>query len=94
MAVVIEIADGVVLTQPLQIVQSPAAMRGGDVTRSLLRPRQGCRRDLGESYVAADGAKAYQVHDSLIISIGNNSRLDHVRLNEDAVTRLTFRQLW
>jgi Fe-S cluster assembly protein SufD len=82
--VVIDIADGVVLTQPLQIVHIasgnvPAAM----FTRSLLRLGKDVAATLVESYVAADGAKAYQVHDSLIISIGNNSRLDHVRLNED-----------
>jgi Fe-S cluster assembly protein SufD len=38
---------------------------------------------LVESYVAADGAKAYQAHDSLIVTVGDNSRLDHVRLIED-----------
>lgn len=83
--VVIEIADGVVLTQPLQIVHIasgtvPAAM----FTRSLLRLGKDAGATLVESYIAAEGAKAYQVHDSLIISIGNNSRLDHVRLNEDS----------
>ncbi|MBA2402192.1 MAG: Fe-S cluster assembly protein SufD [Bradyrhizobium sp.] len=83
--VVIEIADGVVLTQPLQIVHIasgnvPAAM----FTRSLLRLGKDAGATLVESYVAADGAKTYQVHDSLIVSIGNNSRLDHVRLNEDS----------
>ena len=82
--VVIEIADGVVLTQPLQIVHIasgtvPAAM----FTRSLLRLGKDAGATLVESYIAADNAKAYQVHDSLIVSIGNNSRLDHVRLNED-----------
>ena len=82
--VVIDVADGVVLTQPLQIVHIasghvPAAM----FTRSLLRLGKDAGATLVESYVAAEGAKAYQVHDSLIISIGNNSRLDHVRLNED-----------
>jgi Fe-S cluster assembly protein SufD len=83
--VVIEVADGVVLTQPLQIVHIasgtvPAAM----FTRSLLRLGKDAGATLVESYLAAEGAKVYQVHDSLIISIGNNSRLDHVRLNEDS----------
>jgi len=80
--VVIDVADGVVLTQPLQIVHiatAPAAM----FTRSLLRLGKDATATLVESYIAADGAKTYQVHDSLIVSIGNNSRLDHVRLNED-----------
>ena len=83
--VVIEIANGVVLTQPLHIVHvasgsAPAAM----FTRSLLRLGKDAGATLVESYIAADGAKAYQVHDSLIVAIGDNSRLDHVRLIEDS----------
>jgi Fe-S cluster assembly protein SufD len=82
--VVIDVADGLVLTQPPQIVHigsapTPAAM----FTRSLLRLGKDSGATLVESYIAAEGAKAYQVHDSLIISIGNNARLDHVRLIED-----------
>jgi Fe-S cluster assembly protein SufD len=80
--VVIDVADGVVLTQPLQIVHvatAPAAM----FTRSLLRLGKDAGATLVESYIAAEGAKTYQVHDSLVVSIGNNSRLDHVRLIED-----------
>src|SRR5204863_5611959 len=79
--VVIEVANGAVLTQPLQIVHIasgtvPAAM----FTRSLLRLGKDAGVTLVESYIAAEGAKAHQVHDSLVISIGNNSRLDHVGL--------------
>lgn len=81
---VIDIADGAVLTQPLHIIHiasggTPAAM----FTRSLLRLGKDAGATLVESYIAADGAKAYQAHDSLIVSIGNNARLDHVRLVED-----------
>jgi Fe-S cluster assembly protein SufD len=83
--VVIQIANGVVLTQPLQIIHvatgtTPAAM----FTRSLLRLGKDAGATLVESYIAADGAKTYQVHDSLVIAIGDNSRLDHVRLVEDS----------
>lgn len=82
--VVIEIANGAVLTQPLHVIHvasgaSPAAM----FTRSLLRLGKGAGATLVESYVAAEGATAYQAHDSLIVEIGDNSRLDHVRLVED-----------
>jgi Fe-S cluster assembly protein SufD len=82
--VVIEIANGVVLTQPLHVVHiasgsAPAAM----FTRSLLRLGKDAGATLVESYTAVDGAKIYQVHDSLIAAIGDNSRLDHVRLIED-----------
>jgi Fe-S cluster assembly protein SufD len=82
--VVIDVADGAVLTQPLHIVHiasgaQPAAM----FTRSLLRVGNGATVTLVESYIAGDGAKAYQVHDSLAVSIGDGARLDHVRLIED-----------
>jgi len=83
--VVIEIANGVVLKQPLQVVHvasgaTPSAM----FTRSMLRLGKDATATLVESYIAADGAKTYQAHDSLIVAIGDNSRLDHVRLIEDS----------
>src|SRR6202011_869140 len=81
---VIEVADGTALSRPLHIVHiasgaQPAAM----FTRSLLRVGKAASATLLESYIAADGAKAYQVHDSLMVSIGDGARLDHVRLIED-----------
>jgi Fe-S cluster assembly protein SufD len=83
--VVIEVADGAALTQPLHIVHiasgaTPSAM----FTRSLLKLGKAASATLVESYIAADGAKTYQVHDSLIVSIGDGARLDHVRLVEDS----------
>jgi Fe-S cluster assembly protein SufD len=82
---VIEVADGTVLTQPLHIVHiasgaSPEAM----FTRSLIRVGKHAGATLVESYIGADGAQAYQVHDSLIVAIGDGARLDHVRLIEDS----------
>jgi Fe-S cluster assembly protein SufD len=82
--VVIEVADGAALTLPLHIVHiasgaEPAAM----FTRSLLKVGKAASATLVESYIAADGAKAYQVHDSLVVSAGDGARLDHVRLVED-----------
>jgi Fe-S cluster assembly protein SufD len=81
---VIDVADGASITRPLHIVHiasgaQPAAM----FTRSLLRVGRAASATLVESYIAAEGAKAYQVHDSLIVSIGDGARLDHVRLIED-----------
>ena len=83
--VVIEIGNGVVLTRPLQIIHiatqaTPAAM----FTRSMLRLGRDAGATLVESYIAADGTKAYQANDSLIVAIGDNSRLDHIRLVEDS----------
>jgi Fe-S cluster assembly protein SufD len=83
--VVIEVADGAALAQPLHIVHiasgaTPSAM----FTRSLLKLGKAASATLVESYIAADGAKTYQVHDSLIVSIGDGARLDQVRLVEDS----------
>ena len=81
---VIEVADGAVLTRPLHIVHiASAAQPSAMFTRSLLKVGKAASATLVESYIAADGAKAYQVHDSLIVSIGDGARLDHVRLIED-----------
>ena len=81
---VIEVADGVALSQPLHIVHiasgaQPAAM----FTRSLVKIGNGAAATLVESYIAAEGSTAYQVHDSLVLAIGDGARLDHVRLIED-----------
>jgi Fe-S cluster assembly protein SufD len=83
--VVVYVADGAALAQPLHIVHiasgaAPSAM----FTRSLLKLGRNASATLVESYIAADGAKSYQVHDSLLISIGDGARLDHVRLIEDS----------
>jgi len=82
---VIEVADGAVIPLPLHIVHiasgaAPAAM----FTRSLIRLGMHARATLVESYIGAEGAKAYQVHDSLLVAIGDGARLDHVRLTEDS----------
>jgi Fe-S cluster assembly protein SufD len=83
--IVIEVADCAVVPLPLHIVHiasgtAPAAM----FTRSLIRVGRAASATLVESYIGAEGAKAYQVHDSLIAAIGDGARLDHVRLIEDS----------
>jgi Fe-S cluster assembly protein SufD len=93
--IVIEVADGAALTQPLQVVHiassgTPSAM----FTRSLLKLGKGAGATLVESYIAADGAKAYQVHDSLIVSIGDSARFDHVRLTEDSREAINISSSW
>jgi Fe-S cluster assembly protein SufD len=81
---VIAVADGAALATPLHIVHiaggTPAAM----FTRSLLKVGKNAGATLVESYIAADGAKSYQVHDALVLVIGDGARLDHVRLVEDS----------
>jgi Fe-S cluster assembly protein SufD len=81
---VIEVADGAALNQPLHIVHiASGAASAAMFTRSLIRVGKAATATLVESYIGAEAAKAYQVHDSLIVSIGDGARLDHVRLVED-----------
>jgi Fe-S cluster assembly protein SufD len=82
--VVIEVAEGTTLALPLHIVHIASSARPAAMfTRSLLKLGGNASATLVESYIAGEGAKAYQVHDSLIVSIGDGARLDHVRLAED-----------
>ncbi len=82
---VIDLADGTVLTEPLHIVHiASGTVAAAMFTRSMLRLGKDAGVTLVESYIAAEGAKNYQAHDSLIVAIGDNSRLDHVRLVEDS----------
>ncbi len=81
---VIEIADGAVIAKPLHIVHvASAAQPAAMFTRSLVRLGEAAGATLVESYIAAKGAKTYQVHDALVLAIGDRARLDHVRLVED-----------
>ncbi|WBU27688.1 Fe-S cluster assembly protein SufD [Rhodopseudomonas palustris] len=82
---VIEVADGTTLTQPLHILHiasggAPAAM----FTRSRISLGNAAVATVVESYVASEGASAYQVHDSAVITIGDHARLDYVRIVEDS----------
>jgi Fe-S cluster assembly protein SufD len=82
---VVEVSDGVTLTQPLQIVHvASAAQPAAMFTRSLLKLGRNAGATLVESYIAAEAAKSYQVHDALVLDIGDGARLDHVRLVEDS----------
>ena len=83
--VMIDIAEGIKPARPLHVVHiatvaQPAAM----FTRSQLVLGGFAAATLVESYIAAEGAEIYQVHDSLVVSIGDHARLDHIRLIEDS----------
>lgn len=83
--IVIEVADGTTLARPLHILHiasggAPAAM----FTRSRIALGNAAVATVVESYVAGEGAGAYQVHDSAAIAIGDHARLDYVRIVEDS----------
>ena len=82
--VVITIADGTALPRPIHIVHVATVPSASIVTRSHLRIGKGARATLVESFVAAEGAKAYQVNDAVILSIGDGAALSQVRLMADA----------
>ena len=81
---VITVARGVALKRPLHIVHvASTAQPASMFTRSLVMLSKGASATLVESYIAASGVKTYQVHDALSLAIGDDARLDHVRLVED-----------
>ena len=84
--VVIEVADGAVADAAAAYRPYRQRRRTrGDVHALAAAARQiRARATLVESYIGAEGATTYQVHDSLILSIGDGARLDHVRLVEDS----------
>jgi len=83
--VVISVADGAALVRPLQIIHVAAVSKASAFTRSHVTIGKGARATLVESFVAAEGAKAYQSNDVVILSIGDDAEFFHVRLMADGV---------
>jgi Fe-S cluster assembly protein SufD len=82
--VLVSMADGANLARPLQIIHVATASKASAFTRSHVRVGNGARATLVESFVAADGARAYQVSDAAILSVGDGVELSHVRLMADS----------
>ena len=81
--VVIALADGASLSRPLHIVHvMTSATPASAYTRAHVRVGAKASLTLVESFVSATDA-AYQVNDSVFITVGAAARLDHVRLMED-----------
>jgi Fe-S cluster assembly protein SufD len=83
--VMLTIADGTTLDRPIQIVHVATASSASAYTRSHVKLGKGSRATLVESFVAAEGASAYQVNDAVILWVGDGVELSHVRLMADAV---------
>jgi Fe-S cluster assembly protein SufD len=82
---VIDVADGEKLAQPLHVIHiASGGLPSAIFTRSMLSVGNNASATLVESYIGAEGAGLYQVHDSIVLSVGDDSRLDHVRLVEDS----------
>ena len=82
--VLISVTDGANLVHPLQVIHVATAAKTSIFTRSHLTIGNGARVTLIESFVAADGAKAYQANDMVILSVGDGAELSHVRLMADS----------
>ncbi len=81
--VVVSVADGAALAAPLQLIHVATASSASAFTRSRVKIGKGARATLVENFVAADGAKAYQAHDAVLLSIGDGAELTQVRLMAD-----------
>ena len=79
------LAADVALTKSIHIVHVATRSAQSAATRSLVKIEKGARVHLVESFVTAEGAKTYQTHDSIVIWIGDDAELQHVRLMEDAL---------
>ncbi|WP_315832500.1 Fe-S cluster assembly protein SufD [Bradyrhizobium prioriisuperbiae] len=82
--VVIDIEDGATPAKPIHVVHVATRSGAAAFTRSRLVVGKGARVTFIESFVAAEGAKAYQAHDAVIVTIGDEAELQHIRLMEDA----------
>jgi Fe-S cluster assembly protein SufD len=82
--VIVTIADGAAVARPIQLVHVASATSASLVTRSHVSVGRGARATLIETFVAVEGAKAYQVNDAVILSVGDGAELSHVRLMADA----------
>ncbi|MBR1170439.1 Fe-S cluster assembly protein SufD [Bradyrhizobium liaoningense] len=81
--VVLSIADGAQLSVPIQIIHIATAASTSAFTRSRIAVGKGVRVTIVETFVAAE-AKAYQVNDAVIVSVGDNADVAHIRLMDDA----------
>ncbi|MEZ2143860.1 Fe-S cluster assembly protein SufD [Bradyrhizobium sp. DN5] len=81
--VVLSIADGAQLSSPIQIIHIAAAASASTFTRSQVVIGKGVRATIVESFVAAD-AKAYQVNDAVLVTVGDDADVAHIRLMDDA----------
>src|SRR6185437_8734001 len=81
--VVLGIADGAVLSRPVQIIHVATTPSASVFTRSHVKVGHNVRAILVESFIAAEGARSHQANDAVIVRIGDDTELSHVRLMAD-----------
>jgi Fe-S cluster assembly protein SufD len=88
--VLVTIAEQAVVTKPIQIVHVATRSAVATYTRSLLKLGKGARATLVENFAGAEGAKAYQANDAVIVWVGEGAELEHVRLMVDAADAINI----
>lgn len=81
--VVLSIADGAQLSAPIQIIHIATAASASAFTRSQVAVGKAARATIVETFVAA-GANAYQINDAVLVSVGDDADVAHIRLMDDA----------
>ena len=82
--VVVSVGDGVALAKPVQIIHVATVSSASMFTRSRVQVGSGARVTLVENFAAVSGAKSYQVNDALIVTVGDEADVAHIRLMDDA----------
>jgi Fe-S cluster assembly protein SufD len=80
--VMVGVADGAVPAHPIQIIHVATASTASAFTRSQVKIGKGARVTLVENFIAA-GGKAYQAHDAMLLTLGDDAELTQVRLMAD-----------
>jgi Fe-S cluster assembly protein SufD len=88
--VLVAVAEQAVVTKPIQIVHIATRSAAATYTRSFLKLGKGARATLVENFVGAEGARAYQANDAVIVWVGEGAELEHVRLMVDAIDAINI----
>jgi Fe-S cluster assembly protein SufD len=88
--VIVSVDDGVALTRPVQIVHVATVSSASIFTRSRVQVGKGARVTLIESFAAVSGAKSYQINDAVLVSIGDEADVAHIRLMDDAADAINI----
>ncbi|MBB5045848.1 Fe-S cluster assembly protein SufD [Rhodopseudomonas rhenobacensis] len=88
--VLITVADGASVGRPIHIVHVATQSKAATYSRSFLKLGSAARATFVESFVAAEGAAAYQANDAVVIWLGDGAELQHVRLMEDALDAINI----
>jgi Fe-S cluster assembly protein SufD len=83
--VVVFVREGATPSNPIHIVHVATSSRTAAVTRSLIKVDAKAKVTLIESFVSANGVQGYQTHDAVVLWIGDDADVQHVRLMDDAI---------